>query len=471
MRAFLLAVLVVGASLVGAVPASANSVDDRAPSEFDRATSEFDRTPPELPEQWRHTYGGEGNDMFSDLVRTDDGGYLVVGWKGGDDLDGWVVKVDGAGEKQWEKTFGTDGTDRFWGVATTDEGYLLAGRTDTENGPNGWILELDAEGEVQRERTPDTGAFYAVERDDTNFLLAGWTRGDSGVEGWATKLDANGTELWSNAYPAPDGYKKSYLRAVVPTDDGYYLAGKIEGDSDDMVAMKIDADGTQQWSATAGGAERDDVWAAAPADTGFVVAGETESGSDGPRDGWLVKFSADGDKEWEQTPGGSGVDWLDSAMQTDDGFVFTGSSTTGTIGGADGYVLATDADGETRWESYYGTDSWDKPWPHIRGHDGGYVLAGASSGDGAAGKDGWILQIGEGGDAATSDETTESTTVESETTRDGVNDSASDTTENDALAADTETAAEEGSAASEVPGFGVVTALLALLAAALLARR
>jgi PGF-CTERM protein len=192
-----------------------------------------------------------------------------------------------------------------------------------------------------------------------------------------------------------------------------------------------------------------------------------------------VKFDSEGEVEWEQKPGGEGLQWLDSAMRTDDGYLFTGGSDAGPVGGVDGYVLATDAAGETRWESYYGTSGWDKPWPAIRAHDGGYLLAGQTSGGGSEGKDGWLVRIGasnESDAAATTSETTASgeaaaTSETTATTEETDTDEASDTDEttNEAMRGETVTATAESEGG--VPGFGVGAALVALAAVLLVARR
>ncbi|WP_137286277.1 hypothetical protein [Halorussus salinisoli] len=469
-----LAVLVVGASVVAVFPAAATG--DLGPPD---ATVEKRDSPPDLPEEWRRTYGGSGDDMFADVVRTDDGGYLLVGWTGGDDRDGWVLKIDGEGEAQWNRTLGGPGTDRLWGVVRTDSGYLLAGRT-SDGGAKGWLVEMSADGDVREERTLGSGAFYAVERREagsdadsaTDYLLAGWTRGDGGgADGWTAKLSEDLSTAWQKSFSVPEGYSDGYLRAVVATDSGYYLAGKVEGDSDDAWALRLAADGTREWQTTAGGPARDDVWAAAPAapitpasstgashgnatdaSAGFVLAGETESDSTGPRDGWLVKFGPEGTVEWERRPGGEGTQWLDSAMRTEEGFLFTGGSDAGPNGGVDGYVLATDAAGETRWQKYYGTDGWDKPWPAVRAHGPGYLLAGQTSGDGAEGKDGWVVRIGAesagGGTAATSDGSAGNP----------------DETTDEAIRGDTAT--KTATSERPVSGFGVWAALAALVALA-----
>ncbi|WP_134672367.1 PGF-CTERM sorting domain-containing protein [Halorussus marinus] len=446
-----LTALVVGAGLAAALPAIATSAADAGHGDAETLAR------PDLPEQWQRTHGGEGDDTFADLVRTDDGGYLAVGWASGEDRDGWVVKTDAEGEIEWERTYGESGTDRFYGVARAEDGYVLAGRTDREGSPRGWIVEVGPDGEVVAERTPSAGAFYALEADDSGYLLAGWTRSDR-REGVALRLDENRSTEWTEAYPTPERYGDGYLRAIVPRESGYYLAGKVEGETDDGWALAIGADGAEQWQTTAGGASRDDVWAAAPADGGFVFAGETESNATGPRDGWLVKVGANGSVAWERRPGGNGTQWLDSAMRTEEGFLFTGSSNAGPDGSADGYVVATDADGRVTDESYYGTSGWDKPWPAIRGHDGGYLLAGQTGGADADGRDGWLVRIGSPN--ATDAETTERATTDTP---------GGDDPSTTALRAETATATETPS--TGVPGFGPVVAVVGVVLAVLIARR
>ncbi|WP_276302181.1 hypothetical protein [Halorussus lipolyticus] len=482
-RAVALAVLVVGAGLAGVVPATATggpvaeTPEAVAETPEENASTPIDaRAPPELPEEWQRTYGGSGDDIFADLVKTDDGGYLLVGWtESGGSRDAWIVKTDGEGEREWSKTLGGPGTDRFWGVTRAGEGYLLAGRTDAD-GAKGWVVELNPAGEVRDERVLGSGAFYAVESREaeagTEYLLAGWTPGDGGNAGWAVKLAGDLSESWQTGYRTPDEYSDGYLRAVVPTDSGYYLAGKIEGDSDDAWALRIEDDGSKAWQATAGGPDRDDVWAAASgsvegnASAGVLVAGETESDSTGPRDGWLVKFGADGAVEWERRPGGEGTQWLDSAMRTEQGYLVTGGSDAGPKGDVDGYVVMTDEEGETNWTNYYGTDGWDKPWPAIR-DDGGYVLAGQTSGNGAQAKDGWLVRIGEESSSPGTTVSSENVTIETTTTADGGEDA--DDTTNEAIQGETETVTEEPE--GSVPGFGVGAAVLALAVALLVLRR
>lgn len=517
-RAAVLALLVVGAGLVGVVPASAfagaaaaqntamtaqDTAIESSPLESsdstDTVVASADRTPPKLPEEWQRTYGTSGDDGFADLVRTRDGGYLLVG-KTGEDTDGWVVKVDSAGKKQWAKTLGGEGTDRFRGVVRTDSGYLLAGQTSDEEGsPQGWLVAIGPDGEVRSEHTTGTGSFDAIARNEATgqFLAAGWTDGERGKTGWLVGVDADGSEEWNATVSPPEGYDDGYLRAIVPTDSGYYVAGTADGDSEDGWALKVGPEGSLEWQTTVGGPSKDDVWGAAPAssagdsatdetnesDSGFVFAGLTKSDSDGPLDGWLVKFAPDGEVEWERKPGGEGTQWLDSALRTDEGYLFSGGSDQGPQASADGYVLATDVTGETRWESYYGTSGWDKSWPTIRAHGGGYLLAGWTSGGDAGGLDGWLVRIGASESGTTTDGTSEGTTG-GETTGETTDLSAGE--EQTDGGSDTNTTEESGGTTAgamqgetatatdsptSVPGFGVGAALVAIAALLLALRR
>ncbi len=362
----------------------------------------------EPTERWNKTYGGSGDDIFNDVARTNDGGYVLAGEKEGSGTgsDGWVMKIDADGQKEWERTFTGSGTDRFYSVVTTDDGgVMVAGRTDRGGGAMGWVIELASDGSTQRERTPGQGAFYSVEKDGNGYILTGWTS-DGGTKGWLLKLDGSAGKAWEKTYAAPGEYSSGRFKAVAPASNGYFIAGEVEGSSQDAWAMRVGNDGERRWQKTKGGSDREAIWAATGGDDGIVLAGESESGDS--RDGWILKYDANGNLAWEERYGGSDVDWLDSAMQTKDGgYLFTGGTLTGGIGSADGYVVKTGADGSVQWENVYGSSSWDKPWPAIQAHNGGYLLAGQTGGFGAEGMDGWVLELGPDGQVSESNQMTE----------------------------------------------------------------
>lgn len=64
-------------------------------------------------------------------------------------------------------------------------------------------------------------------------------------------------------------------------------------------------------------------WIVPTDDGGHVLVGFTETVGAGNRDVWAVKVTANGTEEWNRTYGGAANDWANAALQTDDGGVPT----------------------------------------------------------------------------------------------------------------------------------------------------
>lgn len=406
--------------------------------------------------EWNETYGGPGSDRLAGITKTDGGGYVLTGWGAGEgQADGWVLEIDGSGAVQWEKRLGGGAFDKLYAALPTDDGYLLVGSNGTSSGAQGWLVKVDDAGEVQWERTYGAGGFWAGERTDDGYLLAGWTRGEDAVDGWAVMVDVDGEVQWERTYAGPEGTTKEYVKSVVVTNESYLLAGVSEaGDDRSGWAVRTDRNGTAAWERTYGDAQINDLWDAAPADDGYVLAGETGTAEVDGRDAWALRVDADGAVVWDRTYGGEEYDWVDAVIPTADGFLFTGGTETGDFGAADGYLLATDGDGEPVHERSFGSAGWEKSWPVVEAHGGGYLLAGETGGFGADGKDGWVTKMsGFGSDAATTTESGE--TDES--------DGPEDAMPNDTPETDVESAEETNNAEGQ-PGFTAFSALAALLA-------
>lgn len=340
--------------------------------------------------QWDKTYGGSGADHLAAMQPTPDGGFILAGYSASDrsgdkaqpnlgGVDCWVVKLDASGTKQWDRTFGGSDNEYVGDVqATSDGGYILLGYSASSSsgdktqahlgGYDYWVLKLDAHGVKEWDKTyggsgAETGLKVRQTRDG-GYLLGGSS--ESGSNGdktqpsqgqtdcWLVKLDANGTKQWDKTF---GGSRQDYFGNVQQTSDGGYLLGvssssPSSGDktqdnfgSYDYWVVKLDATGTKQWDQTFGGSMIDYLSAVLPTnDGGYLLAGSSASGSNGDKtqpnkgastttDFWLVKLDATGSKQWDKTIGGNASDSPQAVHPTrDGGYLLGGNSDSGSSG-------------------------------------------------------------------------------------------------------------------------------------------
>ena len=102
---------------------------------------------------WIKAYGGPQNESISELLKTDDGGYLFGGSTygfGAGQQDILLIKADSSGAIEWAKTYGGTAND---GIATLqhtgDGGYLMSFWTQSF-GPGGLgFIKTDSSGNVE----------------------------------------------------------------------------------------------------------------------------------------------------------------------------------------------------------------------------------------------------------------------------------------------------------------------------------
>ncbi len=86
---------------------------------------------------WTRTYGGSLNDEAFSMQVTEDGGYIVAGHTqsfGVGNYDFYVVKTDSLGEIGWTNTYGGPGREKASSVRQThDGGYIIAGITGEDD--------------------------------------------------------------------------------------------------------------------------------------------------------------------------------------------------------------------------------------------------------------------------------------------------------------------------------------------------
>jgi hypothetical protein len=177
---------------------------------------------------------------------------------------------------------------------------------------------------------------------------------------------------WARTYNT--GMNEGMGRVEPAADGGFIVAGTTYTGSTnrwDGLVIKLNKQGTVEWSKTYGGTSDDGFAAIKPTwDGGFVAVGYSVSfGTADSRDLWIVKMAYDGTVDttvpdgsfrWERTYGGSFTDEGFAVVQCPDGNYAVAGYTTSVHGTGDDFdaflLKVAYADGAPLWETTYGGD-------------------------------------------------------------------------------------------------------------------
>ena len=308
-------------------------------------------------EQWNNTFGGNGDDEGHCVKQTTDGGYIIAGLTnsfGAGLKDFYLVKTDSLGSLLWQRTFGGANDDEAYSVLqTNDGGYVAAGVTSSfsNGGRDVFLVKTDPSGNFVWQKNlgglSSDGAWDIQHSSDGGFIIGGWTFSHGpGFLGnaWLVKSDSLGNEQWNKAFGGTD-VDRAY--SVQQTNDG-----------------------------------------------GYILTGYTDSFGAGLYDMLLIKTDNTGNQQWMKTFGGTGRDYGHSVQQTmDGGFIAAGYTLSFGAGGDDMYVVKTDANGNEQWSNTYGGSSSDVAYGIRETSDGGFIITGHTLSFGAGVHDVWLIRL------------------------------------------------------------------------------
>jgi hypothetical protein len=367
---------------------------------------------------WHRQYTSELDDWINQIKALSDGNYLAVGFVGRSDAgpspSDWralAVKFDGTGKEIWKREHGAGGgVDAYWAAHETAEGKIAAGGFTTRIGSGGidasiavldaqgWILKENAFGGIGYDRFTDiTGAA------DGGFVLAGFTEGlEAGAHRDVLLLQttANGVEDWRNTFGGPGNDVALYLERT--SDGGYVLSGGVSAtsgaDSDsDLLVMKVDADGRQQWRTVIGASGSDDTnHGLALRENGeILVVGYTKSWGARDNDLMAVTLSAEGAVLRREIFGGPDDDRAMTVSVDTHGHAWlTGYTKSAGAGGWDAFLTRLDREGAfEECLSTIGGPADDQGTALLPLDEGDLLLGGYSSNLGGGQQDAFVLRL------------------------------------------------------------------------------
>lgn len=343
-------------------------------------------------EEWNKTFGGSSWDRAYSVQQTSDGGYILAGSTssyGAGLRDAWLIKTDAKGNEEWNETFGganDDFANSVW--QASDGGYIIVGGApkvpDIPSPEQAytypccatWIVKTDVKGNEQWNKTFRGGkldyAYSVQQTSEGGYIFAGSIYGVVGPVARLIKTDANGNQQWSqeflrkserSAFPYESGEAHSVQQT---SDGGYIIAGytKLHRDNGDVylsdvdiLLIKTDENGNEQWNKTFGGEYEDEAFTVLQiARGGYVISGSKCS------------INAERCDEW-----------------------FGSKCTRGAVQ-CDAWLIRTDVNGNELWNRTFGGTEDEIAYQVQLTRDGGYILAGYKS-YGAASSDAWLIKV------------------------------------------------------------------------------
>jgi hypothetical protein len=209
------------------------------------------------------------------------------------------------------------------------------------------------------------------------FMVCGYGNGPANDEDFVLlETDSMGGET-ARHFVGTGGNDQCWSFTQSP-DGGYVIAGWTDvnaaGVSNDVLIVKTDANGQQQWSRIYGGAYNDlgtDIIRVAG---GYVVA--AIKGSNADENIWLLRLDENGDTLWTLNYGGNSPDGAMAVCDNGDGtYGITGYTNSGGNGSTDGYTMIVNDAGQLLHYWPFGTPRYEEP--HCISHTGdGWIVSG-----------------------------------------------------------------------------------------------
>jgi hypothetical protein len=336
-------------------------------------------------------------------------GYTCTSGSRGADV--FVIATDPSGEERWTQVFGGQPADDYgYGVAMTANGdclaagYLITGghadvalHGNTADGGQLWIQLYGG--------SNDDMAYSIARNSDGGFVVAGVTYSfGSGVpNAYVLRTDSLGDTLWTRTY---GGSGEDFAFSARQTaDSGFIICGttySYGAGQSDIYLIKTNAAGDTEWTRTFGDAQPEHGHSVRQtADSGYVICGTTLSFGAGAADIWLIRTNADGDTLWTRTFGGDTADLGHSvALTSDGGFILCGQTASFGAGGYDAWLIKTDSMGDTLWTRTFGGGDEDVGYSVQPTADGGFIMAGRTRSLGAGGADFYLVKTDAAGHVA-----------------------------------------------------------------------
>jgi hypothetical protein len=254
----------------------------------------------------------------------------------GNGIDALLLKLDTAGNLIWRKSFGGAGAQSLQYVDTIVGGEIIAcGYAASPTGDNEvLVVKMDTSGNIVWQKLHGGNqtdyADGVHQTPDGGYILSAVTSsfGGGSTDGWLLRLNSLGDTLWTRT--SGDQYAGGCQGTFLLTNGDYLLYGEEEifsGSGFNFWMERFDSIGVSKWKKNFGGNGTDALFTVREDNQGNIfAAGYSNSFNFGaPLDLILIKTDSAGNQQWRKTYGGSGVDICYDMIKSQlGGFILTG---------------------------------------------------------------------------------------------------------------------------------------------------
>ena len=215
--------------------------------------------------------------------------------------------------------------------------------------------------------------YSITQRTDSSFIILGGMDNDILLLG----TDRYGNVQWHQSFGGSQSDKANHIQQT--SDGGYIISGTTRSygfGGSDVWLIKTGPTGLIEWNSYLGTTNNEHGGQVIEMpDGGFVLIGDRDLLGNGDSDIWLVKTNSVGDSLWTRSYGGPEPEHgYDIILNEDGGFTLLGSTESFGNGGADIWLIKTDANGNEQWNQSYGDASNDIGQSMLRTYDNGYLI-------------------------------------------------------------------------------------------------